>query len=65
MLHLEIQKGKDTTEIVQFQKDIGGTVDCTKRIIRVTNGCGKLSSSNTLFSDIWFSEVNTVYWAST
>ena len=60
MLYLEIQKGKDMKKIAQFQKYIGGTVAYMKIIIRVTNGCGQLSSNNTLFSDLWFSGVNTV-----
>ena len=57
ILYLYIQKGKYEMKTYKFQHDIRGTDYCMKRIVKVTNGCGKLSSNDTLFSDSWFSGV--------
>ena len=59
MLHLEIQKGKETMKTLKFQNVLGGTTDCMKRLAIVTKGCGQLTSNNTYFADRWFSSVKT------
>ena len=38
----------------EFQKYIGGTTACVKRLVMATKGCGKMTSNDTYFSDIWF-----------
>ena len=43
----------------EFQQDIGGAVDCMERIKKAEKGCDQLSSKNTLFGNILFSEVKT------
>ena len=60
MLYLEIQNGKEATKTGKFQQDIGGNAASTKIIIRIKKGCGKLSSNNTYYDDIWFSGLKTV-----
>ena len=42
-----------------FQKNIGGTAEFTKRIIRDKKGFGQLSSNDTFFYDSWFIGVKT------
>ena len=59
MLHLDIQKGENATKTSNFQKDLGGTTACMKRIAIATKGCGQLTSNDTYFSDSWFSSVKT------
>ena len=59
MLHLEIQKGKEAMKTSKFQKDIGGTTACMKRLAIATKGCGQLTSNDTYFSDSWFSSLKT------
>ena len=59
MLHLDIQKGKEATKTSKFQKYLVCTTACTKRLYIDTKGCGKLTSNDIYFVDIWFSYVNT------
>ena len=59
MLHLEIQKGEEAMKTSNFQKDLGGTTLCMKRLAIDTKGCGQLTSNDTYFPDIWFSSVKT------
>ena len=56
MLYLREKKWKESTKMAEFKQDIGGMESWIKIIL----GCGKISSENTLFADIWFSGVNTV-----
>ena len=60
MLHLDIQKGKEATKTSTFQKYIGGTAACMRRLRMDTKGCGQMTSNYTYFSDSWFSGVKTV-----
>ena len=60
MLHLEIQKGEEATKMPIFQKDLGGNIASMKRLIVATKECVQLTSNETYFSDIWFSEEKTV-----
>ena len=57
MLYLEVQKGEESMNISEFQKQIGGTVACMNIIVRDKKGFGQLKSDFTYFSDIWFSGV--------
>ena len=59
ILHLEIQKGKEATEMSKFQKYLVGATEYMKIIAIATKGCGKLTSNDTYFDDIWFSSVKT------
>ena len=59
MLHLDLQKRKEVMKTLEFQKDIGGTTVCMKRLSIATKGCGQLTSNDTYFSDRWFSSVKT------
>ena len=59
MLHLDTQKGKEDMKTSNFQKYLGGTTACMKRIAIDTKGCGQLTSNDTYFSDSWFSSVKT------
>ena len=42
-----------------FQKNIGGTSDFMKIIMKYNIGCSKLSSNGTFFYNSWFSRVKT------
>ena len=42
-----------------FQKFLGGTNACMKRLAIATKGCGQLTSNDTYFSDSCFSSVQT------
>ena len=42
-----------------FQKYIGGTSECMKRLMMDTKGCGQLTSNNTYFADIWLNGLKT------
>ena len=55
MLYLEVQKGEEAMEKLVFKKDIGGTMDRMKRIMKATKGYEQLSSNKT-FSWSWVSE---------
>ena len=57
MLHLDIQKGKEKMKTSKFQKDIGDTTTCMKRLDIATKGCDQLTSNDTYFAEIWFSSV--------
>ena len=59
MLHLDIQKGKESINKSTFQSELGGTSACMKRLAIATKGCGQLTSNNTYFSDSWFSSIKT------
>ena len=59
MLHLEIKKGKEAMKTSEFQKYIGGTAALMNRLAMATKGCGKITSNETYFSDIFFSFVKT------
>ena len=59
MLHLEIQKGKEAMNMSKFQKYLGVTTACMKRLDITNKGCGQLTSNDTYFSDSWFSSVKT------
>ena len=52
-------KGEGGYEDVKFQKEIGGTKACMKRLAIATKGCVQLTSNDTSFADSWFSVVNT------
>ena len=57
MLHLVIQKEEEPMKTSEFQKDIGGTAACMRRLSVNTKGCGHLTSNYTQFSDSWFSSI--------
>ena len=57
MLHLEIQKGKEAINTLEFQKDIRGTDARMKRQSMANKGCGQMVSNDTYFDDSWFSYV--------
>ena len=59
MLHLEIQKWKEAMKTSNFQKCLGGSTTCMRRIAIFTKGCGQLTPNDTYFADIWFSSVKT------
>ena len=42
-----------------FQKNIGGTTACMKRLIMDTKWCRQLRSNGTYFYDSWFSGLKT------
>ena len=46
-------------QVLAFQKYLGGTDACTKRLSISTKGCGQLTSNDTYFADRWFSSVKT------
>ena len=46
MLHIEIQNGKEAMKTSKFQKYIGGTAACMKRLAIDTEGCGQLTSND-------------------
>ena len=52
MLHLDIQKGKEAMKKSEFQKVLGVTSACMKRLAISTKGCGQLTSNGTYFADI-------------
>ena len=57
MLHLDTQKGKEDMKTSEFQKYIGGTGVCMKRLVMDTKECDQLTWNETYFSDSWFSSV--------
>ena len=57
MLHLEIQKGEKAMKTSEFNKYIGGTDVCMKRLVMATKGCGQLTSHDTYFAYSWFSSI--------
>ena len=59
MLHLDIQKGKEAMKTSKFQKYIGGTTECMKRLAIAAKGCGQLTPNDTYFLDSCFSSVKT------
>ena len=59
MLHLNIQKGTEAMKTLKFQKFLGVTTACTKRLDISTKGCGQLTSNDIYFADSWFSSVKT------
>ena len=59
ILQLDTQKGKEAMKTSNFQKDIGETAACMKRLIVATKGCEQLISNETYFSDSYFSGVKT------
>ena len=59
MLHIEIQKGKEDMETLEFQNISIGTSACMKIISIATKGCGQMTSNVTYFADSWFSSVKT------
>ena len=54
MLHLDIQKGEEAINKSKFQKNIGRTDECTKRLYIATKGCGQLTPNYTYFAHSWF-----------
>ena len=60
MLYLEIKKCKEEINTVVFKQEIVNMEACMKIITNDTEGCGKILSNYTFFSDIWFSGVETV-----
>ena len=46
VLHLEIQKGEEVMKTSEFQKYLGGTTVCMKRLAIATRGCGQLTSND-------------------
>ena len=59
MLHLDIQKEKDDMKTSEFQKYLGSTTTCTKRLAIYTEGCDQLTSNETYFADNWYSSIKT------
>ena len=59
LLHLDIQKFKEAMETSVFQKNLGGTAACMKRLMMDKKGCVQLASNDTYLADIWFSGVET------
>ena len=59
MLHIDIQKGKEAMKTSKFQKYVGGNTVYMKRLTMAAKGCGKLTSNDIYFADIWFSGVKT------
>ena len=59
MLHLYIQKGNEAIKTSKFQHFLRDNTACMKRLAIATKGCGQLKSSDTYFSDIWFSFVKS------
>ena len=57
---LQYLKGMEETKIDEFQRNIGGTEACTKRIINTREGQGQLSSNCSLFNDVYFSGAKQV-----
>ena len=57
MLHLDIQKGEEAMKTSEFQKDLGGTSACIRRLMLYSKGCGQQISNDNYFSDSWFSYV--------
>ena len=57
MLHLDIQKYKEAMKTLEFQKYLGGTAVCMKRLTMATKVCGQLTSKGKYFYDSWFSSV--------
>ena len=47
-------------EDVKFQKCLGGTTACIKRLSIATEGCGELTPNDTYVSIRWFISVKTV-----
>ena len=43
MLHLYIQKGEETMNTLEFQKDLVGTAACMKILAVDTKECGQLT----------------------
>ena len=44
---------------LNFQKYLGETAVCMKRLMVAKKGCSHMPSNDTYFSDIWFSGVKT------
>ena len=59
-MYLDLQKGKDTMNTLEFQQYIGVVATFTNIIINATNGCDQLSSNDILFADNLFRIVKTV-----
>ena len=57
MLYLDIQKDKETMKTLTLQKYIGSNAACMKRLMMATKGCGKMTSNDTYFYDIWFNRI--------
>ena len=47
MLHLDIQKGKEAMKTLEFQKDLGGTAACMKKLSITTKWCVQMTSNDT------------------
>ena len=59
MVHLDIQKGKEAMKTLGFQKDLGGTAVCMKRLAMDSKGCVQMTSNYTYFTYGWSSSVET------
>ena len=59
MLHPDILKGEESMKTSEFQKKLGGTSECMKRLAIFTKGCGQLTYNYTYFGDSCFSSVET------
>ena len=62
MLHLEIQKGKQTMARSTFQSELGATSACTLRMALTSRGCGWPEGdhkSDIFIGDSWFGSVNS------
>ena len=59
MSHLEIQKVEEAMKTSKFQKYLGGTSVCIKRLAIATKGCVRLTSNDTYFSNSRFSSAKT------
>ena len=58
-LHQDFQRYKKATKMLYFQKDLGDTTACTKRLAIATKGFGQLTSNDNYFSDRCFISVKT------
>ena len=52
-------KGEGGYEDIDFQKDLGGTAACNKRLLMATKGCVQMESNAIYCYNIWFSGEKT------
>ena len=64
LLLIEVKRGKEGTNHSNYQKDLGSTADCTKRMSEATKGMGqkyrKGATNDCLIFDGWFSSKKAV-----
>ena len=58
LILIEVQRGKEGIKHIKYQKDLGATAACTKRITEATKGIGqkyiKWGTKNCFLFDSWF-----------